>query len=77
LLRGEVIALHSANKMKGAQFYMECAQLNVSGGGNAKPPTVAIPGAYKQNDPGVLYNVRVLFLVMFWEGGEECLLTLG
>jgi lytic cellulose monooxygenase (C4-dehydrogenating) len=59
LLRGEVIALHGAGNPKGAQFYMECAQLNVAGGGNANPPTVAFPGAYKQNDPGVLFQVRV------------------
>ncbi|CAN9285119.1 unnamed protein product [Alternaria alternata] len=32
LLRGELIALHSASSSMGAQFYMECAQINVTGG---------------------------------------------
>lgn len=47
LLRGEIIALHSASAAQGAQFYMECAQINVTGGsGAATPETVALPGAY-------------------------------
>lgn len=39
LIRGEIIALHeadvafSANSARGAQFYMECVQISVSGGG--------------------------------------------
>lgn len=58
LLRGELIALHGANSNKGAQFYMECAQINVVGGSASKTPsTVSLPGAYKQNDPGVLVNI--------------------
>jgi cellulase len=50
---------------------MECAQLNVIGGGNAKPPTVSIPGLYKQNDPGILFNVGD-----FSEGGRRTLADL-
>ncbi|KAF3916745.1 Endoglucanase-4 [Dactylellina cionopaga] len=56
-LRGELIALHGAGSNLGAQFYMECAQINIVGGGSASPPTVSFPGAYKQNDPGVLVNI--------------------
>lgn len=59
LLRAEVIALHSAGNYPGAQFYMECAQLNVAGGGNKQPPTVSFPGAYKGSDPGVKFNVSI------------------
>lgn len=48
LLRGELLALHSAGSTGGAQFYMECAQINVTGGSGAKTPsTVSIPGTYK------------------------------
>ena len=37
---------------------MECAQINVTGGSASKTPaTVSFPGAYKQNDPGVLVNI--------------------
>ncbi|KAI0031076.1 glycosyl hydrolase family 61-domain-containing protein, partial [Vararia minispora EC-137] len=57
LLRVEVIALHAATSYPGAQFYMECAQLQISGGGSASPATVSFPGAYKGTDPGVTINI--------------------
>ena len=43
------LALHAAESYPGAQFYMECAQINVVGGTGAKTPanTVSFPGAYK------------------------------
>lgn len=48
LLRAEMIALHGAGSYPGAQFYMECAQIEVVGGTGAKTPsTVSFPGAYK------------------------------
>ncbi|KAJ8060677.1 hypothetical protein OCU04_010984 [Sclerotinia nivalis] len=58
LLRAELIALHAASGLQGAQLYMECAQINVSGGtGTSSPSTVSFPGAYAQNDPGILINI--------------------
>lgn len=58
LLRGELIALHGASSAKGAQFYMECAQINIQGGSASKTPsTVSLPGAYSANDKGILYNL--------------------
>ncbi|KAM0160986.1 hypothetical protein ACHAPG_002745 [Botrytis cinerea] len=58
LLRAELIALHSAGGSQGAQLYMECAQINVSGGtGTSTPSTVSFPGAYGQSDPGILINI--------------------
>ncbi|KDQ06890.1 carbohydrate-binding module family 1 protein [Botryobasidium botryosum FD-172 SS1] len=57
LLRAEVIALHVAGSVGGAQFYPGCFQLTVTGGGNASPPTVRFPGAYSANDPGILFNL--------------------
>jgi Auxiliary Activity family 9 (formerly GH61) len=62
LLRAELIALHPASSYPGAQFYMECAQINVTGGGSASPSTVSFPGAYKGSDPGITINVSVFFL---------------
>ncbi|KAG9103176.1 hypothetical protein FRC06_011876 [Ceratobasidium sp. 370] len=56
-LRAEIIALHGASSYPGAQFYMECAQINVTGGGSASPPTVSFPGAYSGTDPGVKINI--------------------
>ncbi|KAH7085341.1 glycoside hydrolase [Paraphoma chrysanthemicola] len=57
LLRAEIIALHSASKSLGAQFYMGCAQINVSGSGTKAGNTVSFPGAYGQSDPGILLSI--------------------
>lgn len=56
-LRAEIIALHAASTYPGAQFYMECAQINVTGGGSTKPATVSFPGAYHSTDPGVTIDI--------------------
>ncbi|KAI1765253.1 glycoside hydrolase family 61 protein [Hypoxylon sp. FL1150] len=57
LLRVEHIALHSAGTVGGAQFYQGCAQLHVSGGGSKTFSGVALPGAYKSTDPGILFQL--------------------
>ncbi|KAG6890846.1 Esterase/lipase/thioesterase [Termitomyces sp. T32_za158] len=51
LIRFETIALHSLP----AQFYPECAQINISGGGSLAPTAdqlVTFPGGYSNSDPG-------------------------
>ncbi|KAK4211179.1 glycosyl hydrolase family 61-domain-containing protein [Rhypophila decipiens] len=58
LLRAEVIALHASGSSGGAQLYMTCYQITVSGSGSASPPTVSFPGAYKASDPGILVNIH-------------------
>lgn len=58
LLRAEVIALHTAQSAGGAQFYMSCYQLTVTGGGSASPATVKFPGAYKSSDAGIQINIH-------------------
>jgi len=57
LLRGEIIALHSANGLNGAQPYVGCVELTISGSGSATPSAVSIPGAYSPTDPGILFNL--------------------
>jgi hypothetical protein len=58
LLRAEQIALHMAGQPNGAQFYLSCAQIKVTGSGSAVPgPTVSLPGAYSSNDPGILVDL--------------------
>ncbi|KAI0769044.1 glycosyl hydrolase family 61-domain-containing protein [Trametes elegans] len=57
LMRVELIALHGAENYPGAQFYMECAQLQITGGGSTRPATVSFPGAYKGTDPGIKINI--------------------
>ncbi|KAI0508978.1 carbohydrate-binding module family 1 protein [Xylaria bambusicola] len=58
LLRAEELALHSAASSGGAQFYMTCFQLTVTGSGTAKPAGVKLPGAYAASDPGILVNIH-------------------
>jgi len=58
LLRFEIIALHNAYSAGGAQFYNECAQINITGGSGSKTPeTVSIPGVYQESDPGIVINI--------------------
>ncbi|KAI1799272.1 glycoside hydrolase family 61 protein [Daldinia bambusicola] len=57
LLRAETIALHSASQAGGAQFYMTCYQITVTGGGSANPSGVKFPGAYSANDPGIKVDI--------------------
>jgi hypothetical protein len=57
LVRVESIALHQAQAAGGAQFYLSCAQVEITGGGNGTPgPLVAFPGAYKATDAGLLWS---------------------
>lgn len=56
IIRHEIIALHLANEMGGAEFYPSCSQLNITGGGAGAPAPaelVALPGAYADDDPGI------------------------
>ena len=59
LLRIEHIALHSASSPGGAQLYISCAQLNVSGGtgGIQAPQLLSFPGSYSPTDPGLMINI--------------------
>ncbi|KAB8299917.1 hypothetical protein EYC80_000160 [Monilinia laxa] len=57
LLRAEVIALHVAGCLGGAQLYISCFQLNVTGSGTKTPTGVSFPGAYSATDPGILINI--------------------
>ncbi|KAF3044665.1 hypothetical protein E8E12_008202 [Didymella heteroderae] len=41
----------------GAQFYLTCYQLTVTGSGTTNPTGVSFPGAYKASDPGILINI--------------------
>ncbi|KAH7324723.1 glycoside hydrolase [Stachybotrys elegans] len=58
LVRPEHIGLHGAGTFGGAQFYMGCAQIRVTGNGNGTPsPTVRIPGFYTGREAGILINI--------------------
>ncbi|KAF1917098.1 glycosyl hydrolase family 61-domain-containing protein [Ampelomyces quisqualis] len=54
LLRSEMLALHGAQTLNGAQFYIGCAQLKVTGSGTGTcGPQISIPGAYKADDENI------------------------
>ncbi|KAH9924283.1 glycoside hydrolase, partial [Epithele typhae] len=57
LFRAEAISLSSATQYPGAQFFTSCAQIEVTGGGDAEPDTVSFPGAYTPTDPGIVTNI--------------------
>jgi len=61
LVRAEVIALHVAGSIGGAQFYMSCYTITVTGGGSTSPPTVSFPGAYSATDPGIHFDLYSAF----------------
>ncbi|KAF2840989.1 lytic polysaccharide monooxygenase [Patellaria atrata CBS 101060] len=53
LVRFEQIGIHNAQGSGGAQFYINCAQVQITGNGGGSPgPLVKFPGAYKASDPG-------------------------
>jgi cellulase len=54
LLRSEMLALHGSQTIGGAQFYIGCAQLKITGTGSGScGPTISIPGAYKAEDANI------------------------
>ncbi|KAL0933853.1 glycosyl hydrolase family 61 [Colletotrichum truncatum] len=58
LMRVEIIALHGASSQGGAQFYMGCAQIRVTGSGsNTGSSFASFPGAYSASHPGVLISI--------------------
>ncbi|KAJ3026963.1 hypothetical protein HDV00_011477 [Rhizophlyctis rosea] len=57
VLRTEHLGLHQASSAGGAQFYIRCIDINVTGGGSGTPsPQVSFPGAYTSSTPGVVWN---------------------
>jgi len=59
VLRHEIIALHAASALNGAQNYPFCFNLAISSTGTDKPAGVLATTFYNENDPGVLYNLDV------------------
>ncbi|KAH7408767.1 family 61 glycosyl hydrolase [Phaeosphaeria sp. MPI-PUGE-AT-0046c] len=58
LMRVELLALHSASSSGGAQFYMGCAQIRVTGSGTTVGSnTVSFPGAYQASHPGITVSI--------------------
>jgi len=58
LLRAEAIALHAASSSGGAQHYMTCYQLTVTGSGTLEPKGVKFPDAYTATGPGLGFSIH-------------------
>ncbi|KAH8160300.1 hypothetical protein CIB48_g7939 [Xylaria polymorpha] len=62
LLRIQSLAIHNPWPAGIPQFYISCAQIEVTGGsGSANPTHVLIPGAFKATDPGYTANIYTNF----------------
>ncbi|KAL7928299.1 glycoside hydrolase family 61 protein [Trichoderma chlorosporum] len=57
VLRHELIALHSAESVDGAQNYPQCFNLAVTGTGSLQPTGILATDLYKETDPGILINI--------------------
>ncbi|RAK81796.1 putative endo-1,4-beta-glucanase [Aspergillus fijiensis CBS 313.89] len=57
VLRHELIALHGAGSENGAQNYMQCFNLQVTGTGTVQPSGVLGTELYKSTDAGILVNI--------------------
>ncbi|OLN86344.1 putative endo-beta-1,4-glucanase D 17 [Colletotrichum chlorophyti] len=60
LLRIHNLGIHNPYPGGIPQFYISCAQINVTGSSapaSAFAPTLSIPGAFKETDPGYTANV--------------------
>lgn len=70
LLRIQSLAIHNPGSTP--QWYIECGQVLVQGGGTATPsPLVKIPGAFKTTDPGYTANIYSDFHEYIVPGPEE------
>jgi len=57
LIRIQSLGIHNPYPAGTPQFYISCAQVKVTGGGSANPPTVSIPGVFKESDSGYTANI--------------------
>ncbi|KAF2749601.1 lytic polysaccharide monooxygenase [Sporormia fimetaria CBS 119925] len=58
VIRHEIIALHGAQNVNGAQLYPQCLNLRVGGSGSVAP-SGGVPGTslYRNNEPGIIFNL--------------------
>ncbi|RAH76715.1 hypothetical protein BO86DRAFT_325002 [Aspergillus japonicus CBS 114.51] len=57
VLRHEIIALHSAENLDGAQNYPQCINLEVTGSETATPSGTLGTALYKETDPGIYVDI--------------------
>jgi len=58
VFRHEIIALHSAGALNGAQSYPQCLNIEVTGSGTEKPDGVVGTSLYKADEDGIIFNIN-------------------
>lgn len=61
VFRHEIIALHGAGTLNGAQNYPQCFNIKITGSGTANPTGTLGTALYKNTDPGIYLNPYVTF----------------
>ncbi|KAG4441799.1 hypothetical protein IFR05_002723 [Cadophora sp. M221] len=56
VFRHEIIALHGATALNGAQNYPFCVNIDVTGSGTQNPAGTLATALYKATDPGIYFN---------------------
>ena len=56
VFRHEIIAMHAAGSLNGAQNYPQCANIEITGSGTELPEGVLGTELYSPTDPGILFN---------------------
>ncbi|TQN75386.1 Endoglucanase-7, partial [Colletotrichum shisoi] len=56
VLRHEIIAMHGAGSLNGAQNYPQCVNVEISGSGTANPEGTLGTELYKATDAGIQFN---------------------
>jgi hypothetical protein len=59
VLRHEIIALHAAGQLNGAQNYPFCINLAISSTGSDNPPGIVAQKLYKASDAGIQWDLFV------------------
>lgn len=56
VFRHEIIAVHGAETLGGAQNYPQCVNIAITGGGSASPTGTLGEDLYHETDPGIYFN---------------------
>lgn len=56
VFRHEIIAMHAAGSLNGAQNYPQCANIEITGSGTELPEGVLGTELYSPTDPGIMFN---------------------
>ncbi|OLN86725.1 Endoglucanase-7 [Colletotrichum chlorophyti] len=58
VLRHEIIAMHGAGALNGAQNYPQCINVEITGSGTENPEGVLGTALYKNTDAGIKFNMK-------------------